>query len=132
MWWAELWWPESYSARTNGSDTHTLVTHSRDMGVAAAAIPVTRCRCVQSVAYHRFVCAAAGTLLRIPFYLHSRYAALPLLAQQCGTLAALHTPCLLRRLNASQLLASRALVASQLVYQLGETLGSGVGYVNCG
>ena len=129
MWWAELWWPESYSARTSGSGTHTLVTHSRGMDVAAAAIPVTRCRCVQSAAYHRLVCAVVGSLLRMPFYVRSRYAALPLLARQCGTLAALHAPCLLRRLVASQLLASRALVAS---HQLGEILGSGVGYMNCG
>ena len=33
----------------------------------------------------------------------------------CGTLTALRAHCLLRRLVASQLLASRALVASQLV-----------------
>ena len=128
MWWAELWWLESYSARTSGSDTYILVTPSRGVGVAAAAIPVARCRCVQRVAYHIFVRAVVGSLLRMPFYLRSKYAALPLLAQRCGTLAAVHAPCLLRRLVASQLLASRALGAS---HQLGEILGSGVGYMNC-
>ena len=44
-----------------------------------------------------------------------RYAHSPLLAQAVGPLTALRAPCLLRRLVASQLLASRALVASQLV-----------------
>ena len=71
MWWAELWWPEFYSARTSGSNTHTLVTPSRGVGVAAAAIPVIRCRCAQSAAYHRFVCAAVGSLL----HMYSTYVA---------------------------------------------------------
>ena len=71
MWWAELWWPEPCSARTSGSETHTLVTPSRGVGAAAAAIPVTRCRCAQSATYHRFVCAAVGSLLRM----HSTYVA---------------------------------------------------------
>ena len=96
--------PESCSARSSGSDRHTLATSSGCVDVAAPAIPVTRCRCAQSAAYHRFVCGAVGSLLCMPFYLRSKYAALPLLAQQCGTLAALRAPCLLRRLAASQLL----------------------------
>ena len=44
-----------------------------------------------------------------------RYAHSPLLAQAVRPLTALRAPCLLRRPVASQLLASRALVASQLV-----------------
>ena len=53
------------------SDTHTLVTPSRGVGVAAATIPVTRCRCAQSAAYHTFVCATVDSLL----HMHSTYVA---------------------------------------------------------
>ena len=54
-------------------------------------------------------------VLAIPLSDFSKYATLPLLAQQCGIPTAMRAPCLLRRLVASQLLALRALVASQLV-----------------
>ena len=37
MWWAEFWWPEPCSARTSGSDTHTLVTPSRGVGPIQAS-----------------------------------------------------------------------------------------------
>ena len=47
--------------------------------------------------------------------MESDHAHSPLLAQAVRPLTALRAPCLLRRLVASQLLASRALVASQLV-----------------
>ena len=115
MWWAELWWPEPCSARTSGSNTHTLVTPSRGVGVAAAAIPVTRCRMCAECSIPQIRLCSCRQFTAHVFYLCSKYTTLPLLAQQCGIPTALRAPCLLRRLVASQLLASRALVASQLV-----------------
>ena len=123
MWWAELWWPGPCSARTSGSDTHTLVTPSRSVGVAAAAaIPVTRCRmCAECSIPQIRLCSCRQFTAQVS-YLRSKYATLPLFAQQCGIPTALRAPRLLRRLVASQLLASRALVASQLVRFAGSVL----------
>lgn len=137
-WWAKLWWPELCSARTSSSDTHTLVTPSRGVGVAAAAIPVIRCRCAQSAAYHRFVCAAVDSLLRMPFYLRSIRHTVHCLHRLCGTscaartLSASQTCCFATtRFASSRCFATRPLRGLGASHQLG-ILGSGVGYVNCG